>query len=266
MRYSNIHTHTTFSDGNGSVRENIESAISKNMLSIGISDHSYTFCDTSYCIKKEAYSDYFKTINELKKEYAEKIDVLLGLELDYYSNVQREKFDYIVSSVHYLIKNGVCYPIDHSIHQQRNCIHDAFGGNELDMVKAYFELVVNNVQKNKPDCIGHFDIITKYSYFDENNEEYQKICTDALREALKYCNYVEVNTGAIARQIKTTPYPAPFILKEILKQGGEVVLNSDCHDYKNLTFYFDETVELLKKIGFNHISYLTKSGYKTQNI
>ena len=67
MRYSNIHTHTTFSDGTKSPKENIETAISKNMLSLGISDHSYTYCDTSYCIKKDAYDEYFKTINELNK-------------------------------------------------------------------------------------------------------------------------------------------------------------------------------------------------------
>ena len=91
MRYSNIHTHTTFSDGIGSVRENIESAIAKNMVSLGISDHSYTYCNTSYCIKKDAYGDYFKTVNALKKEYSEKIDVLLGLELDYYSKINTPK-------------------------------------------------------------------------------------------------------------------------------------------------------------------------------
>ncbi len=55
MRFSNLHTHTTFSDGVGTVRENIESAIAKNMLSLGFSDHSFTACDTSYCMKLEDY-------------------------------------------------------------------------------------------------------------------------------------------------------------------------------------------------------------------
>ncbi len=266
MRYSNIHTHTTFSDGAKSPKENIETAISKNMLSLGISDHSYTYCDTSYCIKKDAYGDYFKTINELKKEYAEKIDVLLGLELDYFSKVNKENFDYIISSVHYIVKDGFCYPIDHSKKQQLNCIHDAFGGNSLDMVKEYFDLVVKNVTANKPDCVGHFDVISKFSVFNEDDEKYQTICKEALTETLKHCKYIEVNTGAIARKVKEIPYPAVFLLKEILKQKGEVVLSSDCHNPINLTFDFDNTVELLKNVGFDHISYLTSVGYKTQNI
>ncbi len=266
MRYSNIHTHTKFSDGAMSVKENIETAIAKNMLSLGISDHSFTACDTSYCIKKNAYGEYFKTINQLKNEYADKIDDLLGIELDYYSKVDREKFDYIISSVHYIVKNDFCYPIDHSKEQQLNCIHDAFGGNGLDMVKEYFDLVVKNVTANKPDCVGHFDVISKFSVFDENNEDYQKVCKEALLETLNYCKYIEVNTGAISRKVKDTPYPAVFLLKEILKNGGEVVLSSDCHNPINLTFGFDEVVKLLKNIGFDHISYLTSNGYKTQNI
>ena len=46
MRYSNLHTHTTYSDGKNSVRENIEAAIANNMISLGFSDHSYTDFDS----------------------------------------------------------------------------------------------------------------------------------------------------------------------------------------------------------------------------
>ena len=84
MRFSNLHTHTTFSDGVGTVRQNIESAINKNMLSLGISDHSFTACDTSYCMKLSDYDRYFEEISSLKSEYKDKIPVYLGLEKDYY--------------------------------------------------------------------------------------------------------------------------------------------------------------------------------------
>ena len=42
MRYSNLHTHSTYSDGKYSLEENVLSAIEKQMRSIGFSDHSFT--------------------------------------------------------------------------------------------------------------------------------------------------------------------------------------------------------------------------------
>lgn len=39
-----------------------------------------------------------------------------------------------------------------------------------------------------------------------------------------------MNTGAIARGYRTTPYPAPFILKELKNLGCGIIISSDCHD------------------------------------
>lgn len=266
MCYSNLHTHTVFSDGAHTLRENVESAIEKNMLSLGFSDHSFTSSDTSYCIKKEAYPDYFKAVNELKEEYKDIIPVYLGLEMDYFSEIEREKFDYIIGSVHYIIKDGICYPIDHSATQQYNCINDAFGGSVLDMAKHYYESVVEHARLNKPDVIGHFDVITKFSVMPEDDEEYKKFSLYALEETLKYCKYIEVNTGAMSRKVKDSPYPNKFLLENILKLGGEVVLGSDSHNKNNLVYAFDSSVEMLKNIGFDHISVFNGRTFEKQDI
>lgn len=266
MRYSNLHTHTSFSDGAHSVRENIESAIEKNMLSLGISDHSFTACDTSYCIKKSDYENYYKEINSLKDEYKGRLPVYLGLEMDYFSEIDKEKFDYIIGSVHYIVKDGFCYPIDHSALQQQNCIADLFGGNMVDMAKYYYDLVVEHARKNKPDVMGHFDVITKFSVFDENNEEYKDYSLQALKETLKHCNYIEVNTGAMSRKVKDAPYPNKFLLENILDLGGEVVLGADSHNKANLIYAFDSSVEMLKNIGFDHISVFNGKDFDKVNI
>ena len=79
MIFSNLHTHTIFSDGKGSLRDNIESAINKGMTSLGFSDHSFTACDTSYCMKLSDYKNYRKAISDLKVEYAEKLPIFLWI-------------------------------------------------------------------------------------------------------------------------------------------------------------------------------------------
>jgi len=90
MRYTCLHTHSIFSDGKSTVEEHILSAIKKGFASIGFTDHSYTFFDTSYCMKPEQYPDYRKTVLEMQKKYADQIDVFLGLELDGYSTAPED--------------------------------------------------------------------------------------------------------------------------------------------------------------------------------
>ncbi len=252
MRYSNLHTHTTFSDGKGTVRENIESAINKNMLSIGFSDHSFTSCDTSYCMKLEDYKIYSDEVNKMKAEYKDRIPVYLGIEKDYYSEIDNSAYDYVIASVHYIVKNGICYPIDHSRIQQEECIRDAFGGSVLDMAKCYYEMVAEHIYLSKPDVVGHFDVLNKFSIMPENDDRYMKLAIDSMTESAKYCKYFEVNTGGISRGWRKNPYPSDYLLRHLLSIGGEVVINSDSHHPDNLDFYFNESLDLLRDVGYKH--------------
>lgn len=249
MKFSSLHNHTVFSDGIGTVKDNIESAVAKNLLSIGISDHSFTACDTSYCMKQGDYNNYISEINRYKNEYKDIIPVFTGIEMDYYSQIDREKFDYVIASVHYIIKNDICYPVDHSAKQQLDCVDDAFGGNIYDMAKHYFELVVEHARKNKPDFIGHFDVLAKFSLMPED-EKYYEIAQEALKETIKYCNVFEINTGAISRGYRTEPYPDKVILSLINSLGGKIVINADSHSPNNVDYFFKESAQIAKNIGF----------------
>ncbi len=291
MRYSNLHTHTTFSDGKHSLEANIVSAIEKQMLSLGFSDHSFTGPDTSYCMQKERYLDYCREIGELKIKYADKLPVYCGLELDYFSAVdyipvkakslgpdhletahvktefdpfvpeELNAFDYLIASVHYIVKDGICYPIDHSPEQQLDCIQTAFGGDLFAMIQCYFDMLCEHVERVRPTVVGHFDVLAKFSLMPEDDPRYQEIAGNALKRILKTCPYIEVNTGAIARGWRTAPYPNEFLLRLLLELGGKPVLGSDSHHKDNLIFYFDETVELLKSIGFKHIYAFNGNGF-----
>ena len=239
----------------------------------------------------EQYKDYLAEIARLKETYADQLQIYSGLELDYYSMVQSgsicgkdlengtldtgsvindspifslselSKFDYIIASVHYIVKNGICYPIDHSPEQQLHCIQNAFDSDVYAMAQYYFDLLCEHVERVKPTVVGHFDVITKFSLMPEDDERYCEIARTTLRRILKTCPYIEVNTGAIARGWRKTPYPGHDLLETILKEGGEVVLGSDSHHRDNLIFYFDETVKQLKTLGFDHVSVFNGKGF-----
>lgn len=266
MQYSNLHAHTNYSDGKHSIEENILSAIEYKMLAVGISDHSYTTFDSSYCIPKVRVPEYLAELTELKKKYAEQIPVYIGIEQDYFSEIDREKYDYVVGSVHYATKNGIYYPIDHSKGCQSECIRNAFGGNPLELAKQYYDRLVDHVQKNRPTVIGHFDVVTKFGMMPENDGEYCRVAREALLACLPHCKYVEMNTGAMSRGVRAEPYPSADLLKTILENGGEIVLGSDSHRREHQIFYFDESVQILKKVGFDHISVFNGTGFNAVNI
>lgn len=82
MQYTNLHTHTVFSDGTCTPEEMAQAAIEKNMLSLGFSDHSPMDHDLTYCVKHQALPAYCREIRRLKEKYKDQIEIALGLEMD----------------------------------------------------------------------------------------------------------------------------------------------------------------------------------------
>ncbi len=249
----NVHTHTKFSDGKNTAEENILSAISLGMDTLGFSDHSYTPCDESYCMKKDALSAYKTEINGLKAKYADKIKLLCGIEFDYFSSPDVVNgFDYFIGASHYVESGGVYYSVDHTAEHTRQGINEGFGGSETAYAASYYENVVN-CARLKPLYIAHFDLPVKYGVIDEENARYRDVALQALDAVLELGVPIEVNTGAMARGVKDVPYPADFLVKRIIEKNGQLILGSDCHYAEKLLFAFNETVNRLKSLGVSSV-------------
>ena len=271
MNFSAYHSHTNFSDGKNTMEEMVQAAIALGMDAIGISDHSFTPCDTSYCMKLEDYPAYLAELDRVKAKYADRITVLRGIELDYDSDPAiTENLDYFLGSVHYLLY-GDCervYAIDHAPSEQYNCVEREHGGDVRGFIRDYFDTVVRHIEATRPTIVGHFDVISKFSekydLVDESDPFYQKTALEALEAVLKVTPVVEVNTGAISRNWRTRPYPADFLLKAIKEMGGELVLGADTHAVDTITCFFPESVEIIKNAGFDHILTLHADGFRPQ--
>ena len=263
MRYSNLHTHTTFSDGAHTIEDNILSAISKNMISLGFSDHSCTDFDLRYCMQPDMVDRYISEVRHLQKKYEKQIEIYLGVECDGYTQLKnRHLYDYVLGDCHY-IKMGEDYlPVDDAKEDQLRFIKEYFGDDKMAYVKAYYATYAERTAVNRPDVLGHFDLLTKFSLFDESCEAYRKTATEALVASLEVTPIIELNTGAICRKLRTTPYPADFLLKEVLAHNGKVTLCSDSHHKDNLDFYYDQSVQLLKSVGFKSVVQLCKNKFE----
>lgn len=260
MRYSNIHTHTTFSDGKNTPEEMIQKAIAFGFCSIGISDHSETAFDSAYCMHHDRYPEYRALISELRKKYEGEISVFCGIEQDSYSPADCGAFDYVIGSVHYIREAGEHFHVDLSLARQMEMIEKHCRGEKLEYARRYYDLVGENAAKGGFEVQGHFDLLNKFGLFDGDNEAYRKIALEALDEVLSKIPYIEMNTGAISRGYPCI-YPAPFLLERVLEKGGRMVLNGDSHSADSLDCHFEESVALLKKIGFSSLWQRREEGW-----
>lgn len=263
MAFSDFHTHTVFSDGLSTVRECVTAAREKGLAALGISDHSFTPFDTSYCMRPDTHLEmYVKTVRaeQYRAREEDGFQLLLGIEHDFGSEINKEDYDYTIGSVHYVFHKGEVFSIDHTPEGQLKGINTLFGGNTLDFVKVYFEHLVTHAEKNKPTFIGHLDLPAKYGYIDETDPTYIALATEAITEIVSHVPLFEVNAGAIIRGLRTVPYPAPHLLTILKECGGKVILSSDAHEKSKLCYFFPEALKLLQKSGFKTVTRLTPNG------
>ena len=264
----NLHTHTTYCDGVNTPEQIVTAAIEKGFGAIGFSEHSYMHYSKHIEINMDAEKTkkYKAEIASLKKKYKDKIDIFCGLEFDIYSDIDMAGYDYLIGSVHYLKVDGEFVGFDESSDTVREVIDTYFDRDGMKYAKAYYETLAQLPNFAKTDILGHADLICKFSekenFFDVDSPVYQKYALDALDALTGKIPFFEVNTGAIARGYRTTPYPRPFILQEMAKSGALITIGSDCHNNEFLNCGFADAVQLCKACGVKELQVFTKGGFK----
>ena len=258
MKYDqNLHTHTNFSDGKNDMEDMVKRAIELGFDSVGFSDHSNMGFAVTGAMSVENSKKSFESATALKQKYQGVISVYCGIENDLYSTWDLTPYDYVIGSCHCLVLNGEVIEFDGAESHVKSVIDRFFGGNGLEYAKCYYENFARLADTKRIDIVGHADLVTKHServkLFDENCAEYKAAALKAVRKVFERCQVFEVNTGAIARGYRSTPYPAPFIMEELKKLGAKIIISSDCHNKDFLNCNFDKAISYVKSFGFDKI-------------
>lgn len=108
MILADLHTHTTYSHGKGSILQNTAAAAAKGLKQIAISDHGY---------RHMLFAAKFRDLPRMKREAQEAMDrfpdvqVLIGVEANIYSSdgkvdvspSQREALDLVIGGFHKMV-------------------------------------------------------------------------------------------------------------------------------------------------------------------
>lgn len=260
----NLHTHTIYCDGKNTPEELICAALDKGFDSLGFSGHSPMSYDDYV---PDRLAEYKAHIGRLKREYKDQIKLYLGLEVDLYSGPECDLtgFDYLIGAVHDLRKDGIYFSIDESAENVRRVCGRFFNGDGLAMARAYYQALATLPEYGRFDIIAHFDLITKYMdvmpLYDATSRQYYGYAFEAARALAGKIPFFEVNTGAMVRGYRTTPYPDAVLIRELRDLGFGAVISSDCHVAQHLDAFFDESAALLRQCGYREHYVLTDDGF-----
>lgn len=236
---ANYHTHTTrCNHAEGTEEEYIERALEGGFSILGFSDHApYLFDEphfSGFRMEPFEYNGYVDTLEALREKYRGKIDILIGLEIEYYPSCFEEtlKFilsrdiDYLILGQHYTKNEYDGEYISHSTLDEDTLITDYTNQVELAIKTGLFTYVAH------PDI----PLYTKPSHHYE--DEMSKICIAANEAGIP----LEINLCGLLRGKN---YPSERFFALASDFGCDVIIGFDAHSPENL--YSEKAVMLYEK-------------------
>ena len=262
-----VHTHSVLCDGKGSLAEMAAAAFGAGVRYFGASGHSHTDIphDAGNVLPADLV-EYRSQLLALREQYRGRMEVLLGIEQDSCSPQPVPDWaDYWIGSVHNLHdpKTGNYHCMDWDREKLTACRDEMFGGDMLALTEAYYRDVAAMADR-KPTILGHIDLVTKLNagnvLFDETAPRYRAAALDALHALDPRATLLEINTGAISRGYRDTPYPAQFLLREWRNLGGRIILTADAHVAAHLLSGYEQAARWAQAAGFDTAVLLTTAG------
>ena len=256
---ANYHTHTTFCDGSDAPEDVVLAAIDKGFSHLGFSGHMDPDIHMDFDV-------YLTEIGRLREKYADRIEILCGVELDnLYDPHCADGAEYVIGSTHFLdVQSEIPMSVDNNEEIMGRLAEEFFGGDYYKLSKSYYDLVSRVYDRLHCTFVGHFDLVTRFNdsmhFLDEEDSRYRMPALEAMEYLVKEGVPFEINCGALNRNRKKELYPNMFLLKNLREFGGEILINSDAHQKELLDGGFDIAVDRALACGFTHVNILTRRG------
>lgn len=253
MYLIDYHTHSdNSSDGKNKIYDMCVKAVDSGLKEIAVTDHfkpslgneKYPFYDADR---------YFEEISSAESVFAKDIKLKRGVELGQphiypeYSEklLGAHKYDYVLASAHKMSDNLDFGEITYNEHNTPYyCIR-------------YLEELKALVSWNKFDCVGHLDLIKRYTSIYKikaNLIDYRDRLEEILRKIIQNGKGIEVNTSGL-RQFAKACLPDLDIVSLYRQLGGEIItVGSDAHTAEDVGKGIREGIEMIEQAGFDYIT------------
>jgi histidinol-phosphatase (PHP family) len=249
-----LHTHhIRCGHADGNIEDYILAGIEAGLQVIGISDHSPYFYheedqpSPGIAMARSDFANYVDEVLRLKHKYEGRIEVLLGMESDFFPEFADDyrraydgvPFDYLIGSVHQV--GGVSIFNRNRWNNLRQSMHVA-------EKTSYYDLISQSARSGMFDILGHIDAMKGY-YPDFSHIPAHDAIDDCLKTIGECGVSIEINTSGSTKDVGGW-YPSDEILERALHFGVGVTFGSDAHVPSRVGDEWDLVAKRLKEIGF----------------
>ena len=254
------HMHSSFSaDSKAPLKDMVESAISKGLTHINITEHNDFDFPVSEMFPEGAWDlnvdSYLYELLSLREQYKDKITIGFGIEVgmqecSFRKNAvltRSHEFDFIIGSIH--LVNGV------DTYEPR-----FFEGRSVkEAITEYYEAMLRNLKQfTNYDVLGHMDYVNRTVPSGEaayNSMDYKNFTDEVINILLENEKGIEINTSAIYKRGMSQPNPCIDIVRAYKEKGGEIItVGSDAHKPEHIAGAFDVAEQILLDCGFKYYS------------
>lgn len=277
---ANLHNHCYLDDGQSKPGEYVDQAIRLGFSAIGFSCHAPLPFDLPWHLSHDKFRQYKKEITDLKKQYKDRVEIYLGLEIDYLEDAWGPShpwfadldLDYCVGSVHFVYSsaNNQYLPLDGSIDELEEILSTCFDGDKKRLVADYFRLQKALLANHSFDILAHCDLIKKLNIdnwlFDRSEKWYHEAAVQVLKVCAKLNRTVEVSAAPYFKKIAKEPYPDRFLIEQCFDLNVGLALNADAHEPLQVGAYFEDVLSDVKKAGYRKLRVLSKGCWRDKAI
>ncbi len=221
MKYC-YHTHTArCHHASGEDEEYVKAAISAGIRVLGISDHApmpYPGGYVSYYkMTPDELEEYCSSLLRLRDKYKNEIEILIGLETEYYPDLWEESLrlwqdypiDYLILGQHFVNEEGT----DASIRPT----------SVKEKLTVYVNNVIAAMNTGLITYVAHPDLI---NYTGGDEEFYISEMDRLINEAKRLDIPLEYN---LLGMVEGRNYPNDLFWREVARLGATVVVGCDAH-------------------------------------
>ncbi len=257
---TNFHTHTTrCHHATGADAQYVENAIKLGYKALGFSEHTplkhhLGYHEEPMRMYPEDMDDYVTSINKLQKEYANDINIYIGLEAEYFPQqeaylknlVHDYKLDYMIFGNHYnFLENNNFYYGNAQTHE---------------MLRSYTKSAILGMQSGVFDIFAHPDVhFTSYPVFDKVCEESaHEICKNAAEIGIVLEYNLLGRERRLGGRVRGMGYSTDEFWRIAAQYPINCIVGCDAHSPKELERLNEmkQMQEFLESMGINVVDSL----------
>lgn len=249
MITTNFHTHTIrCKHAEGTDEDYVLRALEAGLVELGFSDHSpwpYHALDSrNIRMDISLMPDYVHHINALKRQYANRIKIHLGIEAEYYEGrqdqlkalIEEYDLDYVILGNHF------------HLFETAGRYYGHYGDPDA-LCKDYESDTMKALESGIYDAFAHPDIFCKS--LTVWTKEAEDMSRRILQKAKDLNIPVEYNLGGVRNHYSKMSYPFPKFWEVAAQVGGPVMIGVDAHSPEDLIDFqtIEEAESYLSSLG-----------------